>query len=731
MDYNWCTYCEKQLDLPDAASDFSDDEDAVQQIEAARKHSSHHTGAGEQQQQQHQNNNSNSKKHGVKPLTKLKRHGSGKSANKSKLTPSASHGSVKHLTSLKDASKSEEGHSDKASSSSFEPWQGLYCSAECMAKDEQRSRLAIANLDFSPPHEDNDLAAQAGMRAKFASSRSSSSSHSLRSYPSEASTSASPSLGSRRHLHPFNPLDTMNRDCAAPLLSPPGYPTYSSRHRPQHQHRPAAAAAALPASTNSRHQHTAVPPSQRPSHARTTSDASSTQSLPSPTIPNSPLRPSASRASSSLRPLVHTADERSERPNLSHTDGLHSSSSGRRSSSRDRRPGPSRAASAGHAFRDAPPLRAFPSVDDVQEDQEVSFDHRRGSASSTGTNPGQPSSRRSSKQLTRGLSLASIKSGATTSSGSASTSMARSVGSLAAPILSQGEEGNALGTIIGSPKNEDPHLAAATEARRNSAGRPPSMSHFLRLRTYSSTSLQHLSRSPSSFEQDSCLEHSPKSSASTPPSDEQGTDYLTCKGPRSNPHIRVNNPHTQGEALKNTTLQDYALFHPRATRSPGTPGHNVSPGWLEAQQPYSGPLMNPRLSTSARSSRSPSRAAAIFESINSQASSTTAPSNGPTRPRLAESASEQRADNLSATRARLSGIKSSASVTSLPHHYEDLVAEQQLGQSYTGPSTLRASSAPKNAWSWDPNTPQYKVLSTNKQGVPRKRLFYFDTPDVL
>lgn len=695
------------------------DEEAVQQMEAARKNNL--------TSPQH-------KKQPSKPGSKLKRNSSGKFSKNKVLAMSAAHSKSQNnppspiqLQKPSPASAKNGAHRESAS---LKPWQGLYCSAECMAKDEQRSRLAIANLDFSPPN------VASPMHPTRLDSSHSSSSHSLRSYPSEASSSLSPSLGSRRQLSHSSQSDLQQhtrKDSLTSLLPPSGaLPVVASQsHRPQHR-------SSLLLSTSSHRQS-----HPRPSHIRVPSDASSSKSLPSPTMPNSPLRMSRSRG---LRTYVHPDGSLDERPelHLTKSEGPRSRSNSQEAS----RPSPVRArTSVDRSSLQMTPavLRPFPSMEDVKRESDAietssHSSHHSGDSSSASH---KPFSSTRPKRHTRGLSMASTKSGA-------GVSIAPSTGSLAAPVLSQGEEGSAKGTIIGSPKNET--LATAMETRRNSTTRPPSMSHFLRLRTYSSTSMQQLSRSPSSYEQESCLAPSPKSSASTPPSgDEEEEEYFSCKPsfgslPKSHasnlhrhPHIQVNNPHTEGSALPHTTLQDYALFRPRSSRSPGlSTTAQDGQGWLEAQPRSAGAMFNPTLSRS-RSSRSPSRAAAIFESLNQNSEAGVAAGECGTpqqRPRLTTSTSsatgKDRADNLATTRARLSGIKSSASVASLPHYHDDHWDEEQEHQQsnhFSGPATLRASSAPKNAWQWDADTPQYRVLSTNKQGAPRKRLFYFDTPD--
>ena len=77
------------------------------------------------------------------------------------------------LASLKMAlSASADGVIPDQAPRRFTPWSGSYCSEECMQKDEQRSRLAIANLQTRTP-----LGEDIPHRASSTAGSSSSNSH--------------------------------------------------------------------------------------------------------------------------------------------------------------------------------------------------------------------------------------------------------------------------------------------------------------------------------------------------------------------------------------------------------------------------------------------------------------------------------------------------------------------------------------------------------------------------
>lgn len=654
MDVNWCTYCDKQLLDQTEDSESSECEEAASQLAASRKHI-----AGASQQK--------NKPSSSKILTKTRRPASSNKVSKSKGVTHCKNGTSG--ISIQDAVKSSM--SKRVSDAELKPWKNLYCSAECMAKDEQRSRLAIANLDFSP------MAASTSQLLKPDSAQSSSH-QSLPSLPSDSSRPNSPAAR-YSNATSTRPVEPARRDYAVPFMTPvsPTWPHTSSGRR----HRPTS----MTLSSSSHRSN------------RSGSEASSSYSRGN----SSPIGPTnnSSRFSrtSGLRSLIQL-DEHVE---------LGQDMYGRNQSPFQHDDAHTTEAEMPNRALNRNSLEPFPSMP-----RPHSLDHSAISVPAAAVRSGSMPNK-NLRRHSRGLSLASMKS---------NSSHEPSSGTLAAPVLSQGVEGSASGILLGSPRDNTstPHTAE-TEDRRlnnNSRQRPPSMAHFLRLRTYSSTSVQQYPQhSPSSNEADFSLSdgQSASSSASSPPS-EQCMDYLNCKK-LSNSSLHVFNPHSiKDDGTVNTTLQDYgALFQPRSARSPGISGlGSSSPSRMSPRPTDPSTFFSRHPASSSQSTRM----SAVFDSLRPGAANTSTTSPEPTK-----TAGSERADNLSTTRARLSGIKSSASVASLPHQVQ--VEE--------GPSTLRASSMPKNHWKWDASTLQYPVMRSSKDVIDekRKRLFYFDGTDTL
>jgi hypothetical protein len=214
MDLNWCQYCERQLD-DDYQTISSNDED--EQPVALTK------------------TPSKSKK-STRTHSTRRNHPSLKSNKRSA-------SSTSDLPALKS--------SPEAVTKKFKPWSGLYCSEECMQKDEQRSRLAIANLQASTSCH------QIAHRASSNASSSSNNSHSVTSEDNPylaSSYSTRPSALShdaiRRNsrsalalnLRRTSSTDRGSSDSLASQNSPrqysPSFPGLSSRGQPRTMLRP-------------------------------------------------------------------------------------------------------------------------------------------------------------------------------------------------------------------------------------------------------------------------------------------------------------------------------------------------------------------------------------------------------------------------------------------------------------------------------------------------------------
>lgn len=736
MDFNWCNYCEKQLDATSEDPDFSDPDEA----DAARQLAAHQQEVlpkrtlypGQQQQQQHAA--PPLRRHGQpvkQPKANVKRNQSSGKLGQLK----ASHGPGLHSKNGSSSSLHsptllpQSPLSKKPSTLEIQPWTGLYCSAECMEKEEQRSRLAIADLDMS--------ARKSPALINHRPTSNSSSTHSHRSSGSDELRSNGSSSSLHRYATGSYSLDSTSyqKHLSQNYLHPSANSTSSLAH------------ASTKRTSRPPPMNLSNPSLRTRSYSRDRGSSDSLTSLnfaassfqPSPTSYAS-LRPNRSGAGfRSMVPLGLTLDEMAEHATTTDSDD------------EERRPSTSNLDTSSKSPSSALPpntaqeggstsLRPFPAttIDSDGDDKSLGSTSRRRSSGSSRIDARRPSRR---------VSVAS------TTSRSGSGLLPSS--SLAGPVLSQGTEGNAVGTLIGSPKNDwqpsswsSKGSSFSTMHRANSGSfqqkQRPAPS-FPRLRTDSSiASVPQLSCSPSSPDPDaetsSLSGKSARSSTSTPPSEHAAqTDYLSCK--------RLSNPHAHTELPRNTTLHDYALFHnQRPTRTPSLP-HLPTLGSSPRASPSVQPS-SPAPYTGPKSHKESSSSGVISQIVQASAHQrfSIVPASEPQQTALSSCVADEsrgilaRAPSSTEKASRASLLKSSSSVVSLPHHSDEFSLPMSRSPNLSespATATLRASSAPKG-WTWEGSqTPQYRAMqskasaaATGGPATPdfkKKRLFYFDS----
>jgi len=276
----------------------------------------------------------------------------------------------------------------------------------------------------------------------------------------------------------------------------------------------------------------------------------------------------------------------------------------------------------------------------------------------------------------------------------------------AVPVLSQGIEGNAFGTVFSRSLNAEDHFQNE---------RPGNRRH-----NSSTASIPHLSCSPSSPASSTWSTRSGQSTASsTAPSDGYAakSEHFTS---RHRNHSSLSVPHV---SLSQRTPSVNALPSYFSRSPPGRSSAKfTSSSFSESQGTISRIIHEKAVAKYNNVSASPPMSSIYHPTFTAEDALAYPSSPGEATPTQSE--------------GHLKRIGSSASVSSLPHYFGTVTSETiprrqsavNLEASVNFPSGTSPSSASKG-WKWDTTVPQYTAMKSKKLSVAeseRKRLFFFD-----